>query len=295
METAVFDVLFYDLFQCLWNSEAYLNEVFPCVLREFSPKYIYSRINYRYFVHKMKSRTINSDYMKDVILWFIGAGTEVQDIKNQRLITLKRAKPYEANFNEIFDFLGNLQYVKPYSKPSKRAVYKWLHELEMEGLIKVKGKAKRNGRGKPFEIYELTEKGKAKRLLINKKFMAEELLSGENDILFTMSPNREYLTLHVVTKDKELIELVWREIEKLVEESGVSMQGRKGDIFFKGHPIFENIGNAIFLYVYALLKLRGKYSPSEKQFSDMAKNVLQLFPFLQPFINSDFEREGVKA
>lgn len=240
--------------------------------------------------------------MKDVILWFIGAGTQAQNIQKQQLITLERAKPYEANFHEIYAFLSRLEYVKPYSKPSKRAVYKWLHELEKEGLIKVKDKAKqtrKNGKGRPLEIYELTEKGKAKRLLINEKFKGEEVLSGENDILFTMGPNREYLTVHVVTKDRELIELVWKEIEKLAEESGISLQGRKGDVFFRGHPIFENIGNAIFLYVYSLLKLRGKYLPSEKQFSDMAKNVLQLFPFLQPFINSDLEKEfsgeGVKS
>lgn len=254
-------------------------------------------------MHKMKSRTmINSDYIKDIILWFIGASTQAQDVKNQKLVTLKRANPYEATFHEIFSFLRSLEYVKPYSAPSRRAIYKWLHELEKEGLIKVKGKVKqtrKNGKGRPLEIYELTEKGKDKRLLINEKFKGEEVLSGENDILFTMGPNREYLTLHVVIKDKELIELVWREIEKLAEESGISLQGRKGDAFFKGHQIFENIGNAIFLYIYSLLKLRGKYLPSEKQFRDMTKNILQLFPFLQPFINSDLEKEfcgeGVKS
>jgi DNA-binding PadR family transcriptional regulator len=229
---------------------------------------------------------MTSDYLKDVILWFIGANTQAQDVKNQKLVTLKRTKPYEANFHEIFNFLKSLEYVKPYTKPSRRAVYKWLHELEKEGLIKVKGKAKqKNGKGRPLEIYELTEKGKAKRLLINEKFKGEEVLSGENDILFTMGPNHEYLTLHVVTKDKELIELVWREIEKLTEESGVDLRGKKGDMFFKGHPLFEKIGNAVFLYVYTILKLRGKYLPSEKQFSDMAQNILKLFPFLQPFTN----------
>jgi len=232
----------------------------------------------------------NPAYMKDVILWFIGAGMQAQNIRKNVLITLKRAKPHEANFHEIFGFLRSLKYVKPYTPPSRRAVYKWLHELEEEGLIRVKGKAKqtrRNGKGRPIEIYELTEKGKAKRLLINEKFKAEETLSGENDIMFTMGPNREYLTLHVVTKDKELIELVWREIEKLTQESGIDLRGKKGDVFFKGHPLFNKIGNAIFLFIYACLKLRGKYLPSEEKYRDMATNILQLLPFLQPFINSN--------
>jgi len=249
---------------------------------------MYSCISYRYLVQKM-----SSDYLKDVILWFIGANTQAQDVKSQKLVTLKRAKPYEANFHEIFNFLSSLEYVKPYTKPSRRVVYKWLHELKTEGLIRVKGKAKqtrKNGKGRPIEIYELTEKGKAKRLLINERFKGE-ILSGENDILFTIGPNREYMTLHVVTKDRQLIELVWREIEKLAEESHVDLRGKKGDVFFKGHPLFEKIGNAIFLYIYAILKLRGKYLPSEKQFSDMVKNALQLFPFLQPLINSDLEKE----
>ncbi len=224
--------------------------------------------------------------MKDVILWFIGAGAQAQDIKNQKLITLKRAKPHEANIHEILGFLSSLEYVKPYTKPSKRAVYKWLQELEKDGFIRVKGKTRVERKGRLLEVYELTEKGYAKRLLINEKFKGEELLSGENDILFTMGPNREYLTLHAVTRDKELIELVWGEIEKLTQESGMELRGRKGDVFFKGHPIFEKIGNAIFLYIYSLLKLRSSYLPAEKQFKDLTQNILNLLPFLQPFINS---------
>jgi len=51
----------------------------------------------------------NPAYMKDVILWFIGAGMQAQNIRKNVLITLNRAKPHEANFHEIFGFLRSLQ------------------------------------------------------------------------------------------------------------------------------------------------------------------------------------------
>ncbi len=241
---------------------------------------------------RKKKIPVASTYLKEVILWFIGGGShaEVGQSTQAQTIRLERAKPKQAPFNEIYRFLNSLPYVKPYSRPSKRAVYKWLNELEAKGLVKTV-QTKKSGKGRPKQIYMLTENGEEKRLLINERFKGEGCLTGSSDILFTMGPNREYLTLHVLTRDKELIELVWKEVEGLTKDSGLDLRGRKGHMFLKNHQLFKKIGNTLFLCVYSMLKLRTSHLPSENKYSNMVQNALKLFPFLQAFINSEEEEK----
>lgn len=222
-------------------------------------------------------------WIKELMIWFIGADVTVREEKLNisRDVKLSKAKSGEATRREIRKFLRGLNYLPPYKPPSIRAVYKWLKELEKEGFIHVKGKAPTDGR--PNDILALTEIGLRRRILINEKFKAAQLVKP-SDIMFTMAPNREYLTVHAVITDPKLIGLVWSKIDEVTREREKPMRGRSvGDVFFKGHPIFKNLGTAIFGFIIGYLSMRETTIPSEasEQVLDMISHIPELHSFFR--------------
>jgi len=218
-------------------------------------------------------------WLKELILWFIGSDVIVREEKPdvKRDVKLPKSKNGEATREEILGFLCHLNYRPPYKPPSNRVVYKWLHELEELEFIQVKGKTPTEGR--PHDILELTESGLRRRVLINERFKAAQLVKP-SDIMFTMGPNREYLMVHAVITDPKMINLVWSKIDEVTRERDKPLRGRiAGDILFKDHPIFKNLGATIFGFIIAYLSMRKTTVPleAEEQITDM---INQNFPDL---------------
>lgn len=204
------------------------------------------------------------NYLKDIVFWFINADVVVSDGRNGQTVKLGKKHSGEATRKEVKKFLQSRNYPDPYQKPSDRVVYKWIEELERDDLIEVKRQKRTAGR--PLDILHLTDKGKKHLPIIRAKLRADILLTSPTDLLFTLGPQKEYLTIHAITYDKDLTQHLWAEIEKLNQDREKPLRGRfTGDVLFKNHPIFATLGKMIFLQVLKGLMIRKKSFSAEDE------------------------------
>lgn len=199
---------------------------------------------------------------KSLMIWFIGAQLHVTKHENGqfRKALLPKKEEQKASTTEVLKFLRKLEYKPPFKRPSKRTVYRWLEELERAEHIRIANQIQRK-KGRPEDVFELTEKGQEYWKLIDKQFEAHAKLKGPSGILFSLDPNNQWMTAHVMIRDPEIIRVIKRELARLNKERGRP----RDDLFFRGHPAFENIGAMVFILIMGFLRLPGqKVSPEAR-------------------------------
>lgn len=193
-------------------------------------------------------------HLTDLMIWFIGAPLYVTEHeKGQfRRVPIPKKKAHRASRREILKFIKNLKYRSPYKPPSKRSIYRWIEELTQEGYIETVNQIQTKGR--PKDIFTLTDKGKEFRHLVDKKFEAHATLKGPSSILFSLDPEGHWMTAHVMIRDTEIIRIIKQELAKLNRERGRPRE----DLFFKGHPAFKYVGAMVFNLIMVLLRMQGQ-------------------------------------